>query len=167
MLKEIQELRHQDLGSNNINGSSTSTSLSTVIDQALIGLDERLESVAQNISLITTALEPLTSDPRFPEHLGLDDIALILVRKQNTLLSEWESVQREAEILRDELKEDKWLLVFRNASDQADGMMNSLEKVVDQCQVSQTMQQASAVVLTSYLEFYRWSFRSSWRDLAS
>lgn len=129
--KEIQELRHQDLGSNSPRGSSSSTSVSAIIDQALVGLDERLESAAQNVNLVTSALEPLVLQPA----LESDGLRVVLLGKHETLLSEWEGVQRESEVLRDELKEDKWLLVFRNASDQADGMMNSLERVVHQCQV--------------------------------
>ena len=38
-------------------------------------------------------------------------------------------------MLREELKEDKWLTVFRTVTDQADGMMSSLEKAVNRCQV--------------------------------
>lgn len=108
--------------------------MSSIIDQALISLDGRLESVAQNIALITSALEPFSKQLNFSLHQP-DDLPIMLLRKHDTLLSEWDSVQREAANLRDELKEDKWLLVFRNASDQADGMMNSLERVVNQCQV--------------------------------
>lgn len=89
--------------------------------------------MAENINAITSAFEPLAPQSTLT-HLESDDLHVILLRKHEALLSEWESVQREAEILRDELKEDKWLLVFRNASDQADGMMNSLERVVNQCQ---------------------------------
>jgi Yeast cortical protein KAR9 len=45
-------------------------------------------------------------------------------------------VQNESDVLREELKEDKWLTVFRTVTDQADGMMSSLEKAVNRCQVS-------------------------------
>lgn len=131
--KEIQELRHQDVESSSPTGSSKATSVSAIIDHALVGLDERLESAAQNINLITASFEPLAPQSAL-SHLEPDDLRAMLLRKHEVLLSEWEGVQREAEILRDELKEDKWLLVFRNASDQADGMMDSLERVVNQCQ---------------------------------
>ncbi|TFY73931.1 hypothetical protein EWM64_g10081, partial [Hericium alpestre] len=40
----------------------------------------------------------------------------------------------ESDVLREELKEDKWLTVFRTVTDQADGMMTSLEKAVNRCQ---------------------------------
>lgn len=111
-MTEIQELRHQDLGSNNVNGSSSA--LSAIIDQALVRLDERLESVAQNISLISSCLEPLSDVPlTLSSKKQGDNTSLMILRKHGALLSEWESVQHEAEVLRDELKEDKWLLVFR------------------------------------------------------
>ncbi|KAJ3751496.1 hypothetical protein DFH05DRAFT_1570442 [Lentinula detonsa] len=51
-----------------------------------------------------------------------------------TLVAEWEAVQDESEVLREELKEDKWLTVFRTVTDQADRMMSSLEKGVNRCQ---------------------------------
>ena len=51
------------------------------------------------------------------------------------MLAEWEAVQKESQVLREELKEDKWLTVFRTVTEQADGMMTSLEKAVNRCQV--------------------------------
>ena len=51
------------------------------------------------------------------------------------MLSEWDAVQKDSQVLREELKEDKWLTVFRTVTDQADGMMTSLEKAVNRCQV--------------------------------
>lgn len=39
-------------------------------------------------------------------------------------------------MLREELKEDRWVVVFRTAADQAEGMMDSLQKAVTQCTVS-------------------------------
>jgi hypothetical protein len=58
-----------------------------------------------------------------------------LRRKHAALLADWEAVEKEAEMLREELKEDKWLAVFRTVTEQADGMMASLEKAVNRCQV--------------------------------
>lgn len=59
----------------------------------------------------------------------------LLLRQHATMLSEWEAVQKESQILREELREDKWLTVFRTVTEQADGMMTSLEKAVNRCQV--------------------------------
>ena len=61
------------------------------------------------------------------------------MRKHSAMLSEWEALQKEIQVLREELKEDKWLTVFRTVTDQADGMMSSLEKAVNRCQVRVSM----------------------------
>ncbi|KAF8315383.1 hypothetical protein DL93DRAFT_896557 [Clavulina sp. PMI_390] len=128
---EIQELRHQDLGPPS--ESPNVKSISVVIDDALVGLDQRLEAASRNISLLSSTLEPLSQQLAGLPQSNLSDLSTVVLRKHDTLLAEWENVQHEAASLREELKEDKWLLVFRNASDQADGMMNSLERIVDQC----------------------------------
>lgn len=39
------------------------------------------------------------------------------------MVGEWELTQKDAESLGDELKEDKWLTVFRTVSSQAEDMM--------------------------------------------
>ena len=111
----------------------------TVIDQAVMALDERLESVARGVKVVNDLLEPLlqsastpSSDPSNEEPTERD----LLLRKHATFMDEWESLQEESEVLREELKEDKWLTVFRTVTDQADGMMSSLEKAINRCQVS-------------------------------
>ncbi|KAJ3743588.1 hypothetical protein DFH05DRAFT_1400095 [Lentinula detonsa] len=128
---EIQELRHKSQSS----GDSTGTT--NIIDQSLMSLDEKLESVSKGIKSINDALDPyLHATPTIP-HNGNDAVAnetATILRKHTTLVAEWEAVQDESEVLREELKEDKWLTVFRTVTDQADGMMSSLEKGVNRCQ---------------------------------
>lgn len=82
-------------------------------------------------------LEPILQTAPTPtvSENGIPNENAALLRKHATLLSEWESVQDESDVLREELKEDKWLTVFRTVTDQADGMMSSLEKAVTRCQV--------------------------------
>ncbi|PPQ96279.1 hypothetical protein CVT26_005666 [Gymnopilus dilepis] len=126
---EIQELRHKS-------SDSTDAGTTSTIDQALMNLDERLESVEKGMKTVNDALEPLlrtASTPIISED-GTPSENAALLRKHATLVSEWESVQEESETLREELKEDKWLTVFRTVTDQADGMMSSLEKAVTRCQ---------------------------------
>ncbi|KAF8323541.1 uncharacterized protein EI90DRAFT_3076975 [Cantharellus anzutake] len=133
---EIQELRHQDYGSNAVNGASSSSSLSSVIDQALLRLDERLEVIARGIHSVNSLVETRKLGDSFdegPSSGEAETVDAVLRQKQATVSAEWVSIQADVSNLRDELKEDKWLAVFRNASDQADGMMSSLEKVVNQC----------------------------------
>ncbi|GAW00474.1 hypothetical protein LENED_001997 [Lentinula edodes] len=128
---EIQELRHKSQS----NGDAASTT--SIIDQSLMSLDEKLESVSKGIKSINDSLDPyLQATPTIP-HNGSEAEAnetAAIIRKHNTLVSEWEAVQDESEVLREELKEDKWLTVFRTVTDQADGMMSSLEKGVNRCQ---------------------------------
>lgn len=128
---EIQELRHKSQSSGD-NAATTST-----IDQSLMSLNERLDSVEKGIKNVNETLSPLLQSAETPivsEHGSTNESAGIL-RKHATLLSEWEAVQDESDVLREELKEDKWLTVFRTVTDQADGMMSSLEKAVNRCQV--------------------------------
>ncbi|KAF5383713.1 hypothetical protein D9615_003661 [Tricholomella constricta] len=127
---EIQELRHKSQSS----GDSTSTT--NVIDQSLMSLNDKLEAVEKGMKSINELLEPLlqvASTPTFQHNGDPNDNALML-RKHATLQAEWEAIQNESEVLREELKEDKWLTVFRTVTDQADGMMSSLEKAVNRCQ---------------------------------
>ncbi|EDR14569.1 uncharacterized protein LACBIDRAFT_305294 [Laccaria bicolor S238N-H82] len=127
---EIQELRHKSQSSGDNAGTTN------IIDQSLMSLDERLESVEKGIKTINETLEPLmqtSATPTVSETVGSSENAALL-RKQATLLAEWEAIQNESDVLREELKEDKWLTVFRTVTDQADGMMSSLEKAVNRCQ---------------------------------
>ena len=132
---EIQELRHNSQSSGDLAASTA------VIDQALMALDERLESVARGVEALNELVDPLlrsapTPTPDSPNEDPSE--SELLLRKHATFLSEWESVQEESDVLREELKEDKWLTVFRTVTDQADGMMSSLEKAINRCQVGDT-----------------------------
>jgi len=104
-----------------------------------MALDERLESVASGVKTLNHSLEPLLQSAPTPTPDASNEEpseAVLLIRKHATFMSEWESVQEESEVLREELKEDKWLTVFRTVTEQADGMMSSLEKAITRCQVS-------------------------------
>jgi len=103
-------------------------------------LDEKLDSVEKGMTTIRESLEPhlqVASTPTF-QHNGTNEPneSVLLLRKHATLVAEWDAIQEESDVLREELKEDKWLTVFRTVTDQADGMMSSLEKAVNRCQVS-------------------------------
>lgn len=129
----MQELRHKSQS----NTDTADASTTSVIDQQLMSLDERLETVEKGVRTINEALEPLLRTAATPtmSERGSPSENTAILRKHATLLAEWETVQEESETLREELKEDKWLTVFRTVTDQADGMMSSLEKAVNRCQV--------------------------------
>lgn len=141
---EIQELRHR---SQSI-GENSDASTTSVIDQQLMSLDERLETVQEGVKSVNEIIELLlqaAATPTVSENGAASENAAIL-RKHAALLAEWESVQNESDTLREELKEDKWLTVFRTVTDQADGMMSSLEKAVNRCQVRYMGQNAKSIL---------------------
>ena len=117
-----------------------------MIDQALINLDERLESVNQGMKTVNSVMKPFISSASHNDTPTASTSQLnatpaseevqALVRKYSELNADWDSVLNESSVLREELKEDKWLTVFRTVNEQADGMMSSLEKAVKRCQVS-------------------------------
>lgn len=154
---EIQELRHQaeanaptaltftaSISGEVGDGPTTSTSGGpgiTTLDQALMGLEERLEAISGPMASIDETLEPYFKDGETPTRVTPNtssggELLIALLRKHAELKSEWESVQKEAETLQSELREDKWLAVFRSVGEQSDTMMNSLEKALANCQVS-------------------------------
>lgn len=102
-----------------------------------MSLDEKLETVTKGMKVVNDSIEPLAQSlpTPTPTSNGESGERALLLRKHATLISEWESVQDESEVLREELKEDKWLTVFSTVTEQADGMMSSLEKAVNRCQV--------------------------------
>jgi hypothetical protein len=122
---EIQELRHKSQSS----GDAAATTV--VIDKALMTLDERLEAVAHGMKSVSESVAPFQNEPNDTP----DSEQATLVRKHAVLVTEWDAVQNETDVLREELKEDKWLTVFRTVTEQAAGMMGSLEKAVNRCQV--------------------------------
>lgn len=145
MFVEVQELRHRSLEpvffSSRTNDTRTSTdsgsSSTSVIDNALGQLDVRLDTVAQSVSSVTATLEPFLSNTKTPtdNRAQEDEEELVIVRKYGDLIREWDAIRGDATTLREELKEDKWLAVFRTVSEQAEGMMGSLTKAVTMCQV--------------------------------
>ncbi|KAJ2934797.1 hypothetical protein H1R20_g2260, partial [Candolleomyces eurysporus] len=156
---EIQELRHKSQaqnGSEPNSPSNTANNVTSTIDQSLMALDERLENVEKGIKSVNeniqpycpsttatpvtatqssvNAVTPTTTNISGVRSNAANETTSALLRKHATLIQEWESVQDESDVLREELKEDKWLTVFRTVTDQADGMMSSLEKAVNRCQ---------------------------------
>jgi len=113
----------------------------TTLDQALIGLEERLEAISGSVASVDETLGPHLKDGGTPTQATPNmstggELLTALLRKHAELKAEWESVQKEAETLQSELREDKWLAVFRSVGEQSDTMMNSLEKALANCQVS-------------------------------
>jgi hypothetical protein len=96
-----------------------------------------MESVAAAIAAIDSNLAPFSAASKASSSkssVDISDPVATLIRKHSALLQEWDSVQEEAETLKGELREDKWLAVFRTVGEQAEAMMVSLEKAIALCQ---------------------------------
>ncbi|CAH1761620.1 5509_t:CDS:2 [Entrophospora sp. SA101] len=93
-------------------------------DAALIKLDSKLEPLSARIEYLKSRLtgSNAPSDPNG-----------ILRKKYNLLNDKWESLKNEMDSLREELKEDKWVGVFKQVGGNANQMMDSLERSVKQC----------------------------------
>ncbi|KZT59040.1 hypothetical protein CALCODRAFT_494043 [Calocera cornea HHB12733] len=157
---EIQELRHASTSSSTTPGQAQAIDglpdepQGTSIDRALMALDERLESVSAAVRAVDEALDPLllagggageddtpTQASAFflPPGQGSDKEREkerereLVRRKHEDMRAQWEDVHGASEELKEELREDKWLAVFRTVSAQADDMMGSLEKAVSMC----------------------------------
>ncbi|CAO3644428.1 unnamed protein product [Cunninghamella echinulata] len=57
----------------------------------------------------------------------------ILVKKHRKVQEKWECLRIEIDELKDDLKEDRWLAVFKQVADQVDPMIDGLDKTVQQC----------------------------------
>ncbi|BGP35689.1 hypothetical protein JCM10296v2_007541 [Rhodotorula toruloides] len=127
LIFEIQELRHAtsvsaSTSKNGAGGAGGTESVSEV-DAALMRLEAKLEAVR--------SVEPLL-DPGHSAHIDERGELELLTQKWADAVGDYEAAQKDADVLGEELKEDKWLVVFRTVSAQAEDMMRSLEKVVSQ-----------------------------------
>lgn len=92
-------------------------------DSILIEIDNRVGPLFNNVEKVYTRM--ISSPP--------EDTSGLLTRKHLLVQERWESLRIEIDELKIELKEDRWLIVFKQVADQADGMMDRLDKTVSQC----------------------------------
>ncbi|GAA5916598.1 hypothetical protein JCM6882_009169 [Rhodosporidiobolus microsporus] len=138
LIFEIQELRHTtSIASDKTprpdgNGFSSQPapqdgpSPVSDVDAALMKLDARLEAVRAEFVEVEAQVKPLLSEQGSAGELGF------VRTKWTETLADWDSAQQDADQLGEELKEDKWLVVFRTVSQQAEDMLRSMEKVLSQ-----------------------------------
>ncbi|KAL9538103.1 hypothetical protein MBANPS3_011195 [Mucor bainieri] len=90
-------------------------------DSILLDIDNRVGPLFTNVEKVYTRMT--SSNP--PE-----DTTGLLTRKHLLVQERWESLRIEIDELKIELKEDRWLVVFRQVTDQVDDMMNGLDKTI-------------------------------------
>ncbi|KAG2176487.1 hypothetical protein INT43_005727 [Umbelopsis isabellina] len=94
-------------------------------DLTLMHIDSRVEPLFAKVDSVYTQLVS-PNPPYDPEG--------ILVKRHLVVQQKWESLRIEIDELKDELKEDRWLSVFRQVANQVDVMIDGLERVVSHCQ---------------------------------
>lgn len=92
-------------------------------DGILIEIDNQVGPLFNHVEKVYTRMS--TSPPQ--------DSSGLLGRKHLLVQDRWESLRLEIDELKIELKEDRWLIVFKQVADQVDGMMDGLDKTVSQC----------------------------------
>ena len=128
-----------------------------------MNMNERLESIDQGMKDINESITPFRPSED-KSHSDSSERAVIL-RKHAALQAEWDAVQQETDELQQELKEDKWITVFRTVTEQADGMMTSLEKAVNRCQVRREME--PCWVCAHSLQDFMWQVHKRYDDNTS
>ncbi|KAI8381155.1 uncharacterized protein BYT42DRAFT_475359, partial [Radiomyces spectabilis] len=102
-------------------------------DVLLTEIDSKIEPLFNNIEKIYVRM---TSQP--PK-----DASGMLTRKYHAVQERWDSLQVDIDELKQELKEDRWLAVFRQVADQVNVMIDGLERTVAHCQtVIQTLKRS-------------------------
>lgn len=112
MIFQYQEKRHQTMAQ----GEQKE-------DCILIEIDNQVGPLFNLVEKVYTRMS--TSPPQ--------DSSGLLGRKHLLVQDRWESLRLEIDELKIELKEDRWLIVFKQVADQVDGMMDGLDKTVSQC----------------------------------
>ncbi|KAI9320211.1 hypothetical protein BX666DRAFT_1920446 [Dichotomocladium elegans] len=137
MIFQYHEKKHLALASSSTSSTSSSSTTSSSLfpslsaetrqkdESILAAIDERVEPVFREVERVYVRM---TS----PDHSPTDRSGT-LVRKHALVQSRWENLRAEIDDLKDELKEDRWLTVFRQVADQVDVMIDGLEKTTAQC----------------------------------
>ncbi|KAF7727339.1 hypothetical protein EC973_007648 [Apophysomyces ossiformis] len=104
--------------------NDTERTLQRKDDEILMEIDSKVEPLFNNVEQVYSRM---TSSPPPQDSSG------VLARKHHMVQERWECLRIEIDELKEELKEDRWLAVFRQVADQVDVMIDGLEKTVSQC----------------------------------
>jgi len=67
----------------------------------------------KGVKVVTDTLEPLLSQSPAPSGSRMSSEGVVMIQKHAALTAEWEALKSRSKTLRDKLKEDKCLRVFR------------------------------------------------------
>ncbi|KAF8475536.1 karyogamy protein [Kalaharituber pfeilii] len=133
---EIEERRHRSLmEEGNANGGMDIDALATIVeephgqsqtveDSSLLKLFARMQPLRASLDFLPMRLASFQSRAEniFPS--ACRDLEL----RRKSLEEQWKKLNSDAEEMRRELGEDKWVAIFRNAGNQATHMIDSVER---------------------------------------
>ena len=103
---------------------------STQDDSALLALFARMQPLRASLDFLPMTL----ANFRSRAEQVLSSACRELEDRRKGLEKKWKTLERDAEVLRRELGEDRWVLVFRNAGRQADKLCESVERSIGKLQ---------------------------------
>ncbi|WWD05843.1 hypothetical protein V865_003926 [Kwoniella europaea PYCC6329] len=115
---EIQELRHSSISS-----TSSIPSAPSRIDSLLSSLSDSTLLLRPQITSLSSTVSSYTGTRAKQLKDGIDEI-----------MEDWKKVGDQQKWLLEEMKEDGWLIRFRTTADQAEAMMDPLQKSLMECQ---------------------------------
>lgn len=118
---EVQEQRHlASFTALEKDATPATAAAASPHEAALVELDAQIDALTPRIDTISSHITGLQSPA--------------ITAKYQELMEQWNCAKHDVLTLGDELKEDKWLVVFRTVGEQADSMIDSLERAIAQCQ---------------------------------
>ncbi|KAI8076640.1 uncharacterized protein B0P05DRAFT_545284 [Gilbertella persicaria] len=129
MIFQFQEKRH--IAAVTISPATPPPEANTAVEEQSKKEDSILLEIDNRVGPLFTSVEKVytrMTSPNPPQ-----DNTGLLTRKHLLVQERWECLRVEIDELKMELKEDRWLVVFKQVADQVDEMMNGLDKTVAQC----------------------------------
>lgn len=130
----------------------TSSPMLGNMEDGLLALFARMQPLRASLDFLPMRLSGFhcRGNPIFPS------ACLILEARRDTLEAQWKKLDNDAESLRRELGEDRWLLVFRNAGRQALKMCESVSRTMEKLRLAihHREQQIDAPAMAKKIESY-------------
>lgn len=121
-------------------------------DSSLLALFARIQPLRASLDFLPMTLSSFQSRAESVLPTACEE----LEHRRNYLEIEWKKLERDAESLRQELAEDRWVLVFRNAGRQAQIMCESVERSLSKLQeaIDTGAQHSNPAILAKKVENY-------------
>ncbi|KAF3907711.1 hypothetical protein AA313_de0208074 [Arthrobotrys entomopaga] len=115
------------------------------MSSALLGLFARMQPLRASLDFLPMRIQQFQyrAEEVFPT--ACEDLEM----RREQLEKKWKNLEKDADVLKKELGEDKWVAIFRNAGKQASSMMESVERSI--AKVNARTQDAATMISDSTL----------------